>query len=108
MDQPIKHDTEKPRYELLPWLALEEAARAMGHGAAKYSDFNYLKGDGMKWSRLYGAACRHLAAWHRREEADADSGLHPLAHAAASVLMLLELVLREHGKDGRPPGHGEV
>lgn len=108
MKAPVKNDQHKPRFELLPWLALEQAAHAMGHGAEKYDDHNYMHGEGLAWGRLYGATCRHLAAFHRGETQDPDSGLHPLSHAAASVLMLLELVLRDHGKDDRPPGHGEV
>lgn len=76
-------------------LALEQVARALAFGASKYAD-----PDGANWRalengdrRYFSAAVRHLVAGVRGEESDAESGLHPYAHAAACVVMLLDRYL---------------
>lgn len=94
-----KHDSQKVRVELLPFTALEEVGKAFTYGAKKYADHNYRRG--MAWSRLLGAALRHLFAWARGEAADAESGLSHLAHAGACVLMLLDAELHQLGTDDR-------
>lgn len=72
----------------------------MTFGAAKYGSHNWR--GGMAWGRLAAAAFRHMAAWCRGEDTDAESGLSHLAHAAACVLMLLECTARDVGEDDRP------
>lgn len=99
----VKHDEDKPRMDLLPPLATVAVAQAMGYGASKYANHNYLNGHGLDRLRLAGAALRHIFAWLAREDLDKESGLPHLAHAGASVLMLLELITRGKGKDERAP-----
>lgn len=86
----LKFDAGKPRMDLLSPIALEQIAKVMGHGAEKYAAWNFTQG--MSWSRLLGAALRHLFAWSRGKDTDTDSGLPHLAHCGACVLMLLHLV----------------
>ena len=95
----VKNDGDKPRTDLLPVDALEEVAKVLGHGAEKYAPNNWRKVDDRM--RFYGAAMRHLFAYHRGEDTDPDSGLPHLSHAACSVLFLLECELRGHGADTR-------
>lgn len=94
-----KHDGEKVRLELVPFTALFAVGDAFTYGAKKYADHNYRLG--MKWSRLLGAALRHLAAWGAGEDHDPESGLPHLAHAGACVLMLLDAELQRLGTDDR-------
>lgn len=94
-----KYDGSKPRMGLVPPIATLAVAEVMTHGAAKYGIHNYL--GGMNHSRLHDAALRHLNAWVRGEGADPDSGLPHLAHAAASVMMMLELQALGLGVDDR-------
>ena len=42
------------------------------------------------WSRLLGAALRHLFAWGAGKGKDDETGRSHLAHAAACVLFLLD------------------
>lgn len=97
----IKHDTDKPRTDLLPADALIEVSKVLAFGAKKYAPRNWEKG--MAWGRLSGAMLRHLFAWSRGVETDEETGFNHLAHAACCSLMLLSLVLRGSGTDDRRP-----
>lgn len=108
-DKAVKHDNAKDRMEFIPALALRYVSKAFTHGAEKYGKFNYLKG--MEWSRLIGAAHRHINATELRIDYDSGekgSGLLHTAHAVASLMMLLEYQLREIGEDDRAGMDGFV
>lgn len=94
-----KFDSEKPRWDLLPFDALDDVAMVLKYGAKKYADRNWEKG--MAWGRLLGAGLRHASAWALGQDLDAESGLPHLAHAACCFLMLLALVRRREGTDDR-------
>ncbi len=83
----LKFDTDKPRMELLDSYAMEQIALVMTFGAKKYADHNWRKG--FKWSRLIGAALRHITAFARGEDKDPESGLSHLAHAGCCIMFLL-------------------
>lgn len=72
-------------------LAINEILKVLQFGAEKYSEGNWLKVDN-GISRYRNAADRHRLA---TDELDDESGLLHLAHEATSVLMLLELKLKE-------------
>jgi len=95
----IKHDQEKTRWELLSVDALEEIAKVMTQGAQKYDAHNWR--GGFEWSRLIGAAYRHLSSWHRGQDTDPETGLSHLAHLGCCIMMLLEHEKRGLGKDDR-------
>ena len=98
--QGVKNDSEKIRVDLVPTLSVIAAARAFTFGARKYSPWNWLKG--LEWLRLYGAVLRHMLAWFMGERQDPESGLHPLDHALASLMMLQVHDELQLGKDDRP------
>ena len=96
----LKFDVAKPRYELFPPAvllelirrkrfnpigshALREVAAVYALGAARYEDKNWERG--MKFSRLLGAAHRHLHAYLAGEVIDRPSGINHLASVAFSV-----------------------
>lgn len=95
-----KDDQGKPRMELLPGDALNEIAKVLTFGAAKYEDRNWERG--MKWGRPFGALMRHMWAWWQGEDKDPETGLSHLAHAACCILFLLSYELRKAGEDDRP------
>ena len=95
----VKHDAAKPRWDCVPWAALEQLVAVMTFGAEKYGRYNYR--GGMAYSRLFAAALRHLTAWEGGADSDPESGLPHLAHAAACVLMLLDLAQLELPEDDR-------
>lgn len=88
----VKFDTEKPRMDLVPPLALIETSKVLGYGARKYSADNWRKVDGKEW-RYFGAAQRHLWAYKSGQKYDPETGINHLAHAMCSILFLLELDL---------------
>src|SRR5690242_5680247 len=67
------------RYDLIPKIATDLAARVYAFGAHKYADHNWRKG--YEWSKSYAAAMRHLTAWWDGEDVDPESGLSHLGHA---------------------------
>jgi len=87
----IKHDQGKLRMDLIPTAAERAIARALTDGSVKYGDYNYTEGEGLTYSRLYGAARRHLADWWDGNEPDKDSGLSHLDHALACLAMIADL-----------------
>lgn len=104
--QGTKHDTGKIRLELLSVPALNAIAEVMTFGAKKYADHNWRKG--FDWSRLYGAALRHLTAHMSGEDKDPESGLSHLAHLGCCVMFLLEHESRNLGTDDRFRTTGET
>jgi hypothetical protein len=98
-----KDDAGKMPWHLLPYDAIEQVAAVLRYGEAKYGARNWEAG--MSWSRPFAAGLRHLTAWWRGEDVDAESGLPHLAHAACCVLFLLAYQLRRQGEnDDRPMG----
>ncbi len=83
-----KHDGGKLPLHLLSTVALNKVAEVMAFGAQKYSTDAWRAG--MDWSRLIGAALRHITAFNGGEDQDDESGLSHLAHAACCVMFLLE------------------
>ena len=98
----IKHDQQKTRYDLMPWLALDAVADVMSYGANKYGDRNWEAG--LSFSRCFSALCRHLFAWFLGEEKDVESGHSHLAHVACNALFLLHYSITKTGTDDRPKG----
>lgn len=94
-----KNDQEKIRLELLSVCFLEEIAKVMTFGAKKYDSHNWRSG--FAWSRLLGAALRHLLAFMRGEDKDPESGFSHLAHLGCCTMFLFEHYHRKLGKDDR-------
>jgi Domain of unknown function (DUF5664) len=95
----VKHDGGKLRIDLVPYELIAGNARAMGFGALKYGDNNWR--GGLKWSRCFGALCRHLWDWWRGAGPDPESGLDHLDHAAACLGFLMEYQATKTGEDDR-------
>ncbi|MBF9235548.1 dATP/dGTP diphosphohydrolase domain-containing protein [Microvirga alba] len=74
---------------LWPETATVLGAMALLDGALKYGRSNF-RAIGVRSSIYYDAARRHLAAWFEGEDADPDSGLPHLAHALASIAILVD------------------
>lgn len=95
----IKHDDEKVPLELIPPEALIEIAKVLGFGAKKYDAHNWR--NGFKWSRLLGAALRHIVAYIGGENKDPESGLSHLAHAGCCIMFLITHEVKGLGEDDR-------
>jgi len=84
----VKYDQGKLRFDLVPARPLMDVVEILTLGANKYRDRNWEAG--MPWGRAFAAAMRHLWAWWGGEDLDPETGKSHLAHAACSLLFLLE------------------
>lgn len=87
---------------LIPPEALRQAAWAHGTGAVKYGPWNWRESK-VCASTYVSAMMRHIAEYLDGVDADAESGLSPLAHVIASANILIDA--KAHGtlEDDRPP-----
>lgn len=88
MKEGKKHDQGKTRLDLIPVEALEALGKVLTMGAEKYGDHNWR--EGINYSRVYGAAQRHLQAfWGEDSDIDEESKLSHLSHAFCNLAFLL-------------------
>lgn len=99
MSEGIKHDEGKLRMDLLAPDALALMAEVLTEGVQKYDSYNWARG--LRWSRVYSAALRHLNAWWGGEAADAETGLSHVAHAMCCLMFLSTYEARGLGEDDR-------
>lgn len=92
--QGIKHDSGKPRLDLIDSRAIFELAKVLTEGAKKYPTHNWRRG--LHKSRLIAATLRHVFAYSGGEDLDPETGLSHIAHAMAGCMFLLGL---EHRTD---------
>lgn len=85
---PLKHDTGKPDWSLVPFESLEGMVRVLEFGKKKYAAWNFAEGKGLGKVRLISAALRHLFSYLRGEDNDPESGLSHVYHAQCCLLFL--------------------
>jgi hypothetical protein len=98
MNEFKKFDQGKPKFTMIPQLALKEVAKVFTHGADKYGEFNYSgNGDVL---RYIDALHRHINQYLIGEDID-ESGVHHLACVAANALMALDGIINNSINDNR-------
>lgn len=99
MAEALKFDAEKPRMELLPTAPLVMISEILTFGSKKYASHNWR--GGFDYSRLIGAAFRHLTAFNDGEDLDPESGKSHMAHLGCCNMFLLEQIAKGTGNDDR-------
>lgn len=94
-----KFDAEKTDMSLLSSIAIYKIADVMTFGKKKYSANNWR--GGIVYSRLVGAALRHIFSWLGGESLDPETGKSHLAHASCCLMMLLEFETTRPDLDDR-------
>jgi hypothetical protein len=84
-----KFDGDKDDYSLVPPKAFAGLVRVLTYGARKYAPDNWRYVENRK-ARYFSAAMRHLWAWWRGEEKDAETGESHLHHAACCISFLAD------------------
>jgi hypothetical protein len=112
VEEGMKDDSGKARYDLLAPEALSGLVDVLTFGARKYADRNWERG--IAFSRVFGAVMRHLWAWWRGEDNDPETGLSHLDHAACCIHFLSTYTKRGMSRfddrssrvSGTPPSDG--
>lgn len=99
--QGTKYDSGKPQMDLLDPYALEELAKVLTFGAAKYEPNNWRKGIAI--SRLTSSLLRHVFAFMRGQSTDPETGLSHIAHAMCNCMFILWTIEHKPSYDDRPP-----
>lgn len=92
-----KFDGGKPRFGLLPPIALEETAKVLTYGAEKYEEENWRRVPGAE-DRYFDAALRHMWAWKQGQMNDPETNLHHMAHAVCCLMFIAELSILNREK----------
>lgn len=95
----VKFDAGKRRVDLVPTEAIHALADVLTAGVAKYGENNWRLG--MDWSRVYGAAQRHLLAFWGGDDIDPESGMPHLWHAMTNLAFLVSYQALSLGRDDR-------
>jgi hypothetical protein len=91
----VKYDKDKPRIDLVDAEFLEGLGDVLRFGANKYAAHNWR--GGIAYSRLIGAAYRHLGAINKGEDIDPESGMPHVYHLACCNMFLSWMM--KHRKD---------
>ena len=101
MEEGTKHDSGKPRYDLISPDALRGLVDVLTFGATKYTPRNWSKG--ILYGRVFRAVMTHLWDWWNGLEADKETGMSPLDHAACCIHFLSHYEKGDYDKfDDRP------
>lgn len=87
VEQFMKFDGGKLRYNLVPPKAMEELAKVLTYGTKKYKPNNWQQIDDTE--RYIDALYRHLEAWRAGEKVDDESKLSHLSHAFTNIAFLI-------------------
>lgn len=87
---------------LVPQTAIAQCSLALLDGALKYGRWNWRKTP-IRVSVYLDACRRHLAKFEAGVETDPDSGLPHLAHAMATIVILMDAIACGRFIDDRPP-----
>lgn len=86
----VKDDKSKPRYDLLPFKALDGLVSVLTFGANKYAPNGWRTVPEAK-ERYLAALLRHLSARQQGELVDKESGLPHIYHILCNAAFLAEL-----------------
>ena len=92
--------SDKVPMHLWPKTATTLGTMALLEGALKYGRSNW-RAVGIRASIYYDAVDRHMSAWFEGEDIDPDSGLPHLAHALASLAIIVDAIANGSFNDDR-------
>lgn len=95
----LRYDDGKIPMELLSPIAMEGTALVLQFGAIKYELRNWEKG--MHWSKVIAPLLRHVFAFMRGEDNDAETGLPHVHHIGCNAMFLQHYFEYKLGTDDR-------
>lgn len=100
MEQGLRYNEGKTRYDLLPVFAIDQLARNMTSGAKKYAERNWEKG--MNWTTVLASLKRHLAEWEAGNDYDPEDGQLLMAKVMTNAAFITEYYKIAPQYDDRP------
>jgi hypothetical protein len=100
MEQGTKHDSNKPRLDLISPIALDELAKVLDYGTRKYNAYNWSKG--LKYTRVIAAILRHTYLYLKGETLDPETGISHMAAVMCNAMFLLHFEKMKQDFDDRP------
>jgi hypothetical protein len=91
----------KPPLELVPLSACVAESLVLRHGADKYGPFNWRE-ETIQTNAYVAATLRHTLSWMDGEDNDPESGISHLAHARATLGILIDALSLGRVDDNRP------
>ena len=88
MEDGLKFDNNKLRWDLLPIEEIEECVKILTYGAGKYAPNNWRKVED-PIERYYAALMRHLVEWRKCNKIDEESGYNHLSHVLCNIVFLM-------------------
>lgn len=88
MEQGLKYDQGKLRYDLVPPHAIKAIAEILTFGANKYAPNSWQTVENGE-TRYTAAMMRHFEAYRSGEEFDPETGKSHLAHCLCNITFLL-------------------
>lgn len=95
----IRYDAGKSRIDLIAPEMMFGIGQVLAYGAQKYAERNWEKG--MSWGRVFASMMRHMWAFWRGEETDAETGFSHLWLAGCNMMFLIAYSERGVGRDDR-------
>jgi hypothetical protein len=105
LNEALHKDDGKAPWHLLMWKAVAGVVEVLKYGSTKYAPRNWEQG--IRFSRLFASALRHMLQWWDGEDIDSESGLHHLKHAATNLLMIVEFIERNKTEFDDRPKHSQ-
>lgn len=93
---------QRVRLDLIPGPACVAIAQALAFGIPRYGAWSWRKTP-IEAGTYLAAGLRHIKAWQDGEEFAADSQVHHLGHAAASLAIIMDALSCDTLIDDRPP-----
>jgi hypothetical protein len=90
-----KFDQNKEPLQLFPYESLKEIAKVLDFGTKKYGTNDWRQG--IRYSRLIGAALRHIYQFNEGIDFDEETKTLHIANACASLIFLIWMY--NHRKD---------
>ena len=88
MGEGIKHDSDKLRWDILPYEQIEQVVSVLTFGANKYTAYNWQKLDNLE-ERCFAAMMRHAVEYKKGNKIDNETGRSHLAHAICCALFMM-------------------
>lgn len=94
-----RFNSNKLKWSLVSWKALEPMVQVLMFGAQKYSAWNWTKG--LKYTEICESLYRHLNAFIAGEDDDPESKLHHVGHILCNAMFLSFMFLFRKDCDDR-------